>query len=75
MWFRKTLIVFHVDQGATLAEKIPFRGEYDQICDCGLKMVIFGHFLSLLLGGEKILTFKIWLKKSLALLSWDRVKN
>ena len=36
-------------------------GEYDQICDFGLKMVIFDPFKSLPLRGEKILTFQTWL--------------
>ena len=47
-------------------------GEYDQICDFGLKMVIFDPFKSLPLRGEKILTFQTWLKKSLVLPSWGQ---
>ena len=37
------------------------------MCDFGLKIVIFGPFKSLPLGGEKILTFQTWLKKSLVM--------
>ena len=40
-------------------------GQYDQICDFGLKIVILGPFKSLSLGGEKILTIEIGLNKSL----------
>ena len=43
------------------------RGQYCQMCDFDLKMVIFGPFQSLPLGGKKILTFQTWLKKSLVL--------
>ena len=42
------------------------------MCDFGLKMVIFGPFQSLPLGGEKILTFQTWLKKSLVMPSWSQ---
>ena len=42
------------------------------MCNFGLKMVIFGPFKSLSLGGEKILIFQIWLKKSLVLPSWRK---
>ena len=44
-------------------------GKYCQMCDFGLKMVIFGPFQSLPLGGKKILTLQTWLKKSLVLTS------
>ena len=67
---RKSLILSSVDQSATLAWKITFRGEYDQIYDFGLKIVIFGHFHSLPMWGKKILTFQTWLRKSLVLPSW-----
>ena len=47
-------------------------GKYCQMCDFGLKMVIFGPFQSLPLGGKKILTFQIWLKKSLVSPTWGQ---
>ena len=40
-------------------------GQYCQMCDFGLKMVIFGPFQSLPPGGKKMMTFQIWPKKSL----------
>ena len=46
--------------------------EYDQKCDFGLKMIIFDPFQSLTLGGKKILTFQIWLKKSLVSPTWGQ---
>ena len=42
------------------------------MCDFGLKMIIFGPFQSLPLGGEKILIFQTWLKKPLAMPSWSQ---
>ena len=48
-------------------------GEYDQMCDFGLKMIIFDPFQSLPLGGEKNLTFQTWLKKSLVMPSLSQV--
>ena len=35
-----------------------YEGQYDQMCDFGLEMVIFGLYKSLPLEGEKILTFQ-----------------
>ena len=42
------------------------------MCNSGLKIVIFCPFKSLPLGGEKILTFQTWLKKSLVMPSWGQ---
>ena len=42
------------------------------MCNFGLKMVIFGPFQSLPLGGGKILTFQTWLRKSLVMPSWSQ---
>ena len=42
------------------------------MCYFGLKTVIFEPFKSLPLGGQIILTFQIWLKKSLVFPSWSQ---
>ena len=47
-------------------------GQYCQMYDFGLQMVIFGPFQSLPPGGKKILTFQTWLRKSLVLPSWGQ---
>ena len=70
-WLRKSRVLPPLGQGAKLARKIPFRGQYCQMCDFGLRIVIFVPFPSLLLWGKKILTFQTWLKKSLVSPSQD----
>ena len=68
-WLKKSLVSPTWGQGAKLAWKMSFKGLVGQMCNFGLKIVIFGLFQSLPLGEKKILTFQTWFKKSRVLTS------